>query len=195
MIISTLRGAARSFCQGNDLSPEYCYGSAVAKPGQPALSDEKRAGIILAVQSAFTKLKNLYRDIVPIFESYGFSAPLPGVIARDLSEKIEASIVQHCPSFSKGIGHCDLSRADDDWEVRICKDSGLTINQSKQIAGENYIVVNYRANSQVTRIFVLWDAKTGSSRLVNRRPSVRPSPVISDGDGSSDGAARSLVWI
>jgi hypothetical protein len=56
----------------------------VAKPGQPALSDEERAGIILAVQSAFTKLKNLYRDIVPIFESYGFSAPSPGVIARSV---------------------------------------------------------------------------------------------------------------
>jgi hypothetical protein len=152
MIISTLRGAALSFCQGNDLSPEYRYGSAVAKPGQPALSDEKRAGIILAVQSAFTKLRNLYRDIVPIFESYGFSAPSPGAIARDLSEKIEASVVQHCPSFSEGIGHCDLSRASHDWEVKICQDSGLTINQSKQIAGENYIVVNYKANSQVTRV-------------------------------------------
>lgn len=125
---------------------------------QTALTDEERTGIILAVQSAFTKLKNLYREILPIFQSYGFTAPSPGVIARDLSEKIEASIIQHCASFSKGVGHCDLSRDGHDWEVKICKDSGLTINQSKQIAGENYIVVNYKADSQVTRIWVLWDA-------------------------------------
>jgi hypothetical protein len=131
---------------------------AVADRDQPTLTDDERMGITLAVQSAFTKLKNLYREIVPIFESYGFKAPSPGVIARDLSEKIEASIIQHCASFSKGLKHCDLSRGDHDWEVKICKDSGLTINQSKQIAGENYIVVNYKANTQVTRIFVLWDA-------------------------------------
>jgi len=29
------------------------------------------------------------------------------VITRDLSEKIEASIIQHCESFTKGTGHCD----------------------------------------------------------------------------------------
>jgi hypothetical protein len=43
--------------------------------------------------------------------------------------------------------------------VKICKDSGLTINQSKHVAGESYIVVNYRANSQVTSIWVLWNAR------------------------------------
>ena len=134
----------------------YCYGVAVTT--QAPLTDEEKAGIILAVQSAFTKLKNLHRELVPIFQSYGFTPPSPGVIARDLSEKIETSIVQHCASFSKGRGHCDLERAGHQWEVKICKDSGLTINQSKQIAGENYIVVNYRADSLVTRIFVLWDA-------------------------------------
>lgn len=125
---------------------------------EPPLTDEERDGITLAVQSAFKKLKNLYAAIAPIFQSYGFTAPSPGVIARDLSEKIEASIIQHCASFSKGLGHCDLCRGGEDWEVKIAKKSGLTINQSKQIAGENYIVVNYRANSQVTRIFVLWAA-------------------------------------
>lgn len=123
------------------------------------LTTEEQDAIILAVQSAFTKLKNLYRQIVPIFQSYGFTAPSAGVIARDLSEKIEASIVQHCSSFSKGEGHCDLSRNGCEWEVKICKGSGLTINQSKQIAGENYIVVNYKADSQVSRIFVLWEAR------------------------------------
>jgi hypothetical protein len=61
-------------------------------------------------------------------------------MARDLSEKIEASIIQHCDSFTKGVGHCDLCRLGADWEVKVCKDSGMTINQSKTIAGENYIV-------------------------------------------------------
>ena len=49
-----------------------------------------------------------------------------------------------------------------DWtarEVKICKDSGLTINQSKVIKGENYIVVNYKANSIVKSVWVLWEAQ------------------------------------
>ena len=124
-----------------------------------ALTDEEREGITLAVQSAFRKLKNLYGQIVPIFHGFGFTPPGPGVIARDLSEKIEASIVQHCASFTKGTGHCDLCRGGRDWEVKICNDSGMTINQSKQIAGENYIVVNYRATSHVASIWVLSEAR------------------------------------
>jgi hypothetical protein len=69
------------------------------------------------------------------------------------------AIIQHCESFSKGTGHCDLCRFDQDWEVKICKDSGLTINQSKVINGENYIVVNYKANSLVKSVWVLWEAQ------------------------------------
>jgi hypothetical protein len=113
------------------------------------------------VNSAFRKLKNLYDKILPIFDSYGFRAPSAGVIARDLSEKIEAEIVRCCSTFERGIGHADLRRLGTDWEVKICKDSGLTINQSKQVNGENYIVVNYRANSVVKSIWILWEAQDG----------------------------------
>ena len=101
------------------------------KRAKAPLTADEREGIILAVSSAFRKLKNLYTKIVPIFEDFGFTPPSAGVIARDLSEKIEKAIIQHCESFTKGSGHCDLSRFDQDWEVKICKDSGLTINQSK----------------------------------------------------------------
>src|SRR5438552_5825429 len=94
------------------------------------LTTDERDGIVLAVNSACRKLKNLYTKIVPIFEDFGFKPPAPGVIARDLSEKIEKAIIQHCESFSKGTGHCDLSRYGEDWEVNVCKDSGMTINQS-----------------------------------------------------------------
>lgn len=135
--------------------------SAARRPKHHPLTEDEREGIRLAVRSAFRKLKNLYAKIVPIFASYGFTPPSAGVIARDLSEKIESSITQHCESFLGGRGHCDLCRFDQGWEVKICKDSGLTINQSKVIAGENYIVVNYRANSEVTKIWVLWDAQDG----------------------------------
>lgn len=128
-------------------------------PVRVPLTADEHEGIILAVSSAFRKLKNLYARIVPIFEDFGFTPPSAGVIARDLSEKIEKAIVQHCESFSKGIGHCDLSRFGDEWEVKICKDSGLTINQSKVIHGEHYIVVNYKANSIVKSIWILWDAQ------------------------------------
>jgi len=96
-----------------------------------------------------------------VFNSYGFEPQSAGVIARDFSEKVEAEIVRHCSTFTKGTRHCDLSRLGRDWEVKVCKDSGMTINQSKVIDGENYIVVNYGANSQIKKIWVLWEAQDG----------------------------------
>ena len=129
------------------------------KAHRTPLTPDEREGIVLAVNSALRKLKNLYAKIVPIFEDFGFTPPSAGVIARDLSEKIEKAIIQHCESFTKADGHCDLCRFDQEWEVKICKDSGLTINQSKVIKGENYIVVNYKVNSLVKSIWVLWNAE------------------------------------
>ena len=76
---------------------------------------------MLAVKSVFRKLKNLYSKIVPYFPAYGFTPLSAGVIARDLSEKIETAIIQHCDSFTEGTGHCDLCRLDQDWEVKICR--------------------------------------------------------------------------
>ena len=149
----------------------------MAKAARKALTPDERDGVILAVKSAFLKLKNLYAKVVPIFEDFGFTPPSAGVIARDLSEKIEKAIIQHCESFTKGNGHCDLARFGQDWEVKICKDSGLTINQSKVIKGENYIVVNYKANSIVKSVWVLWEAqdkffsprlKNSNARSINR---------------------------
>jgi hypothetical protein len=123
------------------------------------LTEEEIEGIVLAVKSAFLKLKNLYEKITPVFDEYGFKAPSAGVVARDLSEKIETSIIQHCRTFTRGLRFADLSRFNKRWEVKICKDSGLTINQSSVIDGENYIVVNYKGNSRVNKIWVLWDAQ------------------------------------
>lgn len=125
------------------------------------LSEEEKEGIVLAVKSAFLKLKNLYDKITPVFDEYGFRAPSAGVVARDLSEKIETSIIQHCRTFARGLKHADLARFNKRWEVKICKDSGLTINQSAVIEGENYIVINYKDNSRVKKIWVLWEAKDG----------------------------------
>src|SRR5262245_39297429 len=158
-----------------------------AKRTRTPLTDDEREGIVLAVNSAFRKLKNLYARIVPVFEDFGFTPPSAGVIARDLSEKIEKAIIQHCESFTKGDGHCDLCRFDQDWEVKICKDSGLTINQSKVINGENYIVVNYKANSVVRSIWVLWNAedrffsprlKNSNARSLNREDAASNIAII-----------------
>jgi hypothetical protein len=160
----------------------------MTKRRTPLTADE-REGIVLAVNSAFRKLKNLYTRIVPIFEDFGFTPPSAGVIARDLSEKIEKAIIQHCESFTKGNGHCDLCRFDQDWEVKICKDSGLTINQSKVINGESYIVVNYKANSLVKSIWVLWNAedrffsprlKNSNARSLNRESARANIEVVLD---------------
>lgn len=133
------------------------------KTGQYArrntLTDEEMEGIILAAKSAFLKLKNLYEKITPVFDEYGFKAPSAGVVARDLSEKIETSIIQHCRTFTRGLKFADLSRFNKRWEVKICKNAGLTINQSSVIEGENYIVVNYEGNSRIKKIWVLWEAR------------------------------------
>lgn len=126
--------------------------------GQP-LSDDEKDGLTVAVQSVFRKLDKLYAEIVPRFQHYGFRPPSAGVVARDLSEKIEESIRQHCKTFDEGPGHVDLQRFGQPWEVKICKDSGLTINQSKRVDGENYIVINYRSPSHVKTIWVLWRAE------------------------------------
>lgn len=166
------------------------------------LSPDERDGIVLAVNSAFRKLKNLYDKILPIFDNYGFRPPSAGVVARDLSEKIEAEIVRHCATFERGTGHCDLCRFEADWEVKICKDSGLTINQSKVVSGENYIVVNYKANSLVKSIWVLWDAqdrffsprlKNSNARTINRAAASDHIEVIFDAPkpASANGAPKS----
>jgi hypothetical protein len=122
------------------------------------LTDKELRAIEVAAESAFLKLANLYERILPFFEDQGFTPPSPGVVARDLSEKIETSIRQHTRTFTKGLGHCDLARFNKQWEVKVCKDTGLTINQSKVIAGENYIVVNYKGNTRINKIWVLWEA-------------------------------------
>jgi hypothetical protein len=133
------------------------------------LTADEREGIVLAVSSAFRKLKNLYARIVPFYEDFGFKPPSPGVGARDLSEKIEKAIAQHCDSFSKGAGHKDLCRHGQDWDVKVCGGSGLTINAATTIKGENYIVVNYKAATLVKAVWVLWDAQDGffSDRVIN----------------------------
>ena len=123
------------------------------------LTAAEKKGIVLAAESAFVKLDNLYEDIIPIFDQYGFKPPSAGVIARDLSEKIETSIIQHCKTFTMGKGHADLHRHGKAWEVKICKGNGLTINQSKKIGDENYIVANYLPRSKLRKVWILWRAK------------------------------------
>src|SRR5262245_57045595 len=66
------------------------------------LTDDERQAIVVAAQSVFAKLRNLYKEIEPVFVRYGFTAPSAGVVARDLSEKIEIAITQHCNTFTKG---------------------------------------------------------------------------------------------
>jgi hypothetical protein len=78
-------------------------------PREP-LTAEEIAGIVLAVKSAFLKLRNLYDKITPVFDEYGFRAHSAGVVARGLSEKIETSIIQHCRTFTRGLKHADLAR-------------------------------------------------------------------------------------
>ncbi len=65
----------------------------------------------------------------------------------------------HCSTFTKGAGFADLARHGQQWEVKICKGRGLTINGSARINGENYIVVNYSKPSNLRRVWILWTAE------------------------------------
>jgi hypothetical protein len=136
----------------------------VAVPGSgPApripLTAAERRGLVVAAESAFLKLANLYEELLPIFARYGFKAQSAGVVSRDVSEKIEEQIILHCKTFTRGVGFSDLARHGQRWEVKICKGKGLTINQNARISGENYIVVNYSNYSSLRRVWVLWDAE------------------------------------
>ena len=62
-----------------------------AKQRQPLTPDE-REGIVLAVNSAFRKLKNLYAKIVPIFEDFGFTPP---------ADQLRVSVVATSNAFFK----------------------------------------------------------------------------------------------
>ena len=123
------------------------------------LSTEEIAGIITAIQSVFLRLRNCLEKVKPLYQAYGLTPACLGIIARDLSEQIEVAIRQHCPSFTKGRRHCDLARGEENWEVKVCQRSGLTINQSTPVEGKNYIVTNYDLSTgQITAIWVLWNA-------------------------------------
>jgi len=152
--------------------------SATAYQPSSPLTEEEIEGITLAVKSAFRKLKNLYDKITPVFDEYGFKAPSAGVVARDLSEKIETSIIQHCRTFTRGLKFADLSRFNKRWEVKICKDSGLTINQSSVIEGENYIVINYKDNSRIKRIWILWEARDEFFSERRRNSNARTANIV-----------------
>jgi len=47
----------------------------MARAKRAPLTTDEREGIVLAVNSAFRKLKNLYARIVPVFEDLGFTPP------------------------------------------------------------------------------------------------------------------------
>lgn len=134
--------------------------TSLRKPPLP-LDQSERKCLVVAIESAFMRLANLRERIVPIYDDYELDAPSASVMSRDLSEKIERSITQHCRTFTPGLGHADLARSDERWEVKICKHRGLSINQSASVGGENYIVVNYEDSYEVRRIFVLWEAEDG----------------------------------
>lgn len=141
----------------------------------PLIASERRA-IVVAAESAFLKLANLYEELLPIFERYGFKPQSAGVVSRDVSEKIEEQITLHCKTFTRGEGFADLARHGQRWEVKICKGNGLTINQNAQIAGENYIVVNYRSYSELRRVWVLWDAE--DRFFTPRKPNLNLRTII-----------------
>ena len=92
--------------------------------GRLPLTSAERRAIIVAAESTFLKLSNLYAELLPIFERYGFKPQSAGVVSRDVSERIEEQIILHCTTFTRGEGFADLARHGQRWEVKICKVNG-----------------------------------------------------------------------
>lgn len=148
------------------------------EPRRIPLTDAERRGVVVAAESAFLKLANLYEELLPIFARYGFKAQSAGVVSRDVSEKIEEQIILHNKSFTRGGGFSDLARHGQRWEVKICKGKGLTINQNAQIAGENYIVVNYANYSSLRRVWILWEAE--DRFFTPRKPNLNLRTILAE---------------
>ena len=125
---------------------------------QRPLTAEERAAIVLAVQATFTRLRDLHDRVRPLFESARFDLVSPTTMVRDLGDAIERALLQQCPSFSRPAG-ARLQREGRDWELRVSKDSGLTIPRARVVDGDHFLVVNYRDNGQVAGVWVLWDAR------------------------------------
>src|SRR5690348_15142372 len=70
---SRSKGSQNCSANSNSCSSiaEVRYLSPVTRREQPPLSDDERDAIVLAVKSAFTKLRNLYQEITPIIQKYG----------------------------------------------------------------------------------------------------------------------------
>ena len=149
-----------------------------ARDTRQQLTPTERRALIVAAESAFLKRANLYAESLPIFTRYGFKPQSASVISRDVSEKIEEQIIQHCNTFTRGAGFADLARNGQQWEVKICKGNGLTINQNAQINGENYIVVNYSNYSTLRRVWVLWQAE--DRFFTPRKPNLNLRTIIAD---------------
>lgn len=126
---------------------------------QRALTNDERVGVVLAVRSVFAALRNLYDEVEPIFERHGFTAPSTPLIARELAAKIAAALPVQCASFTTSVAGQALQRDGRTWQVHVTKDGDLNVNHAKAPAGENYVVVDYRANAELTRIWILWDAQ------------------------------------
>ena len=95
-----------------------------AKSALHPLTAAERSGLVVAAQSAFLKIANLYEEVAPIFQKYGFKPPSAGVISRLVSEKLEEQVVLHCSTFAKGAGFADLARHDHRWEVKSARVAG-----------------------------------------------------------------------
>jgi hypothetical protein len=156
-------------------------------PRLPLTADEKRA-IVVAAESVFLKIANMHDELRPIFVRYGFRMQSAGVVSRDISEKIEEQIVLHCKTCTRDQGFSDLGRHGQRWEVKIAKGKGLTINQSSQIRGENYIVVNYLKHSALRRVWVLWEAE--DQFFTPLKPHLNLRTILSDVAAACRGGAE-----
>lgn len=135
------------------------------------LTYNEKENLITSVKKVFTGLKKVHELSDPIYIKEGFKPPSFAVIARDISEKIESSIIDNCQCFEIGKGYNDLNKSGERWEVKVSKHPKyLTINQSSVVNGENYFCVNYNNGFVIKRIFILWNAQDHffSERVRNR---------------------------
>ena len=119
------------------------------------LSPEEKRLLLLTVESEFLNAQRCMERIEPILAEHSMSLR-SGAFSESVGKNIEQRLLESCSSFE--LRDAGLYRADEKWELKVVKDSGLIINQCTPPRGEHFLVVNYSGEFEPRRVWILWSS-------------------------------------
>ena len=117
------------------------------------LTAEECRQICDVVESEFDNARRCMDRVKPILAEHRMELR-SGAFSESVGKNIEQSVIGTCPQFV--LPESGLHRRGERWELKVCKDNGLIINQCSPPEGEHYLVVNYSGEFKPTRVWVLW---------------------------------------